>query len=958
MPAALGLLAGCGGGGGGSTGTLVNPQPVGITVTLAPAAALSLNPSATQVFTATIAGTTDTGLTWTVDGVVGGNASDGTLAGSGASRTYTAPAAGTHVVAATSVADATGVGATTVTVVPASGAPSVSLAPAGPVTLPSGGTQAFTATFTGTSSTSVLWAVDGIDGGNATVGSLTGAGTVVTYNAPAAAGTHYVTVTGSDSSVATSAQVVVQAPASLVLAPAGPVSLAIQGSQLFTATVSNAGSSAVTWAVDGVAGGNAAVGTLSGSGSSATYTAPASAGSHTVTATSVAAPAAAASAAVTVRPRLALAPAGPVTVQLAGTQAFTATVTGAASGAVTWTVDGITGGNATTGTIGTGTSATYTAPGAVGTHTVTATSTADPTVSATATVLVQGTVAVTLTPAGTASVSASGSLAFTAAVSGTSNTAVTWSVAGVVGGNASVGTISGSGTSAVYAAPAAAGSHLVTATSNADTGKSASTTVTVVAASGSAAVALACIGPATLVPSGATLCTATVTGAASSAVTWSVDGIAMGNATVGTIRNPLGGNTVLYTAPAATGAHTVTATSSADASAKATLAFTVAAQLVPLPGSVLNVQSSPYNAAGDGSTDDTAAIMKAVTAAIGTGRTVYLPAGTYRINPAANSNVGLRLGSNMTLYLDPAAVLKALPTSTAHYEMIRLASCQNVNICGGTILGNNGDNSIPTPTTIEDGNGIQILDSSNVVVEGLVVGDCFCDGIYVDSGSNITVCKVTAQANRRNGMSIVNGDGIAVIASGFNQSTGSVEVSGGSMINGSGMDLEPNNGDSISNVLIDGCTFDANLWVGLAWGIGANSVASSNTDTIFVVANTVSRNIDGVMAENCSGSAIMDNIVTSNSAYGIYVHDGAQNSVITGNTVTGTGLDGDGAGIECYKDSGAVVDSNSSTGNARYGVLSVNSSNGSITNNVLTGNGSVGLRITNPTNIASSGNTQ
>jgi len=432
----------------------------------------------------------------------------------------------------------------------------------------------------------------------------------------------------------------------------------------------------------------------------------------------------------------------------------------------------------------------------------------------------------------------------------------------------------------------------------------------------------------------------------------------MGNATVGTIRNPLGGNTVLYTAPAATGAHTVTATSSADASAKANLAFTVAARLVPLPGTVLNVRSSPYNAAGDGSSDDTAAIMKAVTAAIGTGGTVYLPAGTYLINPIANSNVGLRLGSNMTLYLDPAAVLKALPTSTAHYEMIRLADCQNVNVCGGTILGNNGDNSIPTPTTLEDGNGIEILGSSNVVVEGTVVADCFCDGIYIGGdSSNVTLCKVTARANRRNGMSLVYGSGIAVIASGFTQNTGSVEVAGESMINGSGMDLEPNSDESISQVLISGCTFTGNYSVGLAWGIGAGSTSNSSTDSVFLVDSTVSGNLDGVMAENCSGSVIMGNTVSGHAGYGIYVHDGASDTVCSGNTVTGTGSDADGAGIECYLDSGAVVDGNTATGNAKYGVLVVGSTNPTVTNNVCTGNGTAGVRITGSTGVTSSGNT-
>src|SRR5579871_4237063 len=65
---------------------------------------------------------------------------------------------------------------------------------------------------------------------------------------------------------------------------------------------------------------------------------------------------------------------------------------------------------------------------------------------------------------------------FTAFVNGTNNTAVTWSVDNVNGGNPTVGAITSAG---LYTAPNSAGTHIVTATSVADTTKSASATVTV-----------------------------------------------------------------------------------------------------------------------------------------------------------------------------------------------------------------------------------------------------------------------------------------------------------------------------------------------------------------------------------------------------------------------------------------------------------------------------------------------
>lgn len=72
------------------------------------------------------------------------------------------------------------------------------------------------------------------------------------------------------------------------------------------------------------------------------------------------------------------------------------------------------------------------------------------------------------------SIPAGGTQGFTATVSGSSNTAVTWA--------ASAGTISGTGSSITYTAPAAAGSYTVTATSAADNSKFATAAVTVTTA--------------------------------------------------------------------------------------------------------------------------------------------------------------------------------------------------------------------------------------------------------------------------------------------------------------------------------------------------------------------------------------------------------------------------------------------------------------------------------------------
>ena len=170
-----------------------------------------------------------------------------------------------------------------------------------------------------------------------------------------------------------------------------------------------------------------------------------------------------------------------VTVHVNATRPFTATVTGGSNTAVIWSAGGVVGGKIIVGTVSS--SGVYTAPPLVPSPTlimITATSVADPTRSASgvATVMPVAATSVTVSPE-SAWMKAGSALQFNPTVSDNSNQKVTWSVNGVVSGNSTVGTISGSGW---YAAPTAAPSSeqvTVTATSVADTTKSGKATVTV-----------------------------------------------------------------------------------------------------------------------------------------------------------------------------------------------------------------------------------------------------------------------------------------------------------------------------------------------------------------------------------------------------------------------------------------------------------------------------------------------
>ncbi|HJV90698.1 MAG TPA: hypothetical protein VJ623_10365, partial [Holophagaceae bacterium] len=144
------------------------------------------------------------------------------------------------------------------------------------------------ATITGVDAPDLIWTVDGVEGGNAAVGTILGTGANVTYMAPDASGTHVVQASlRSNPSKSGSATVEVTAFVAVSITPAG-ATVPLSGSQAFSASVINTSDSGVVWTVDDIPGGNSSVGTLVVAGATATYSAPASAGVHTLKATSTA----------------------------------------------------------------------------------------------------------------------------------------------------------------------------------------------------------------------------------------------------------------------------------------------------------------------------------------------------------------------------------------------------------------------------------------------------------------------------------------------------------------------------------------------------------------------------------------------------------------------------------------------------------------------------------------------
>jgi len=177
----------------------------------------------------------------------------------------------------------TGTGASTAPAAPVAPV-AISISPTS-VALQVSQTQQFSATVSGSTNTAVNWQVNGVTGGNSTVGTISTAGL---YTAPSSVPTGgSVTVTAisaADTTKTASASISIAAAAAPVSVTISPTTVSLSGSQTkqFTATVSGTTNTGITWQVNSVTGGSSSTGTISTSG---LYTAPVLSSSTSVTIT-------------------------------------------------------------------------------------------------------------------------------------------------------------------------------------------------------------------------------------------------------------------------------------------------------------------------------------------------------------------------------------------------------------------------------------------------------------------------------------------------------------------------------------------------------------------------------------------------------------------------------------------------------------------------------------------------
>lgn len=311
--------------------------------------------------------------------------------------------------------------------------------------------------------------------------------------------------------------------------------------------------------------------------------------------------------------------------------------------------------------------------------------------------------------------------------------------------------------------------------------------------------------------------------------------------------------------------------------------------LVPAGAPSFDVKSE--GAVGDGLTDDTAAIQSAITKAIAGAGIVTIPDGTYLVAPATSTDYALTIAGATTLKLSAGAVLKAKPGVSTGAALLFVPG-SNVHIVGGTIRGDRGTHP---GTSDAEGAGVQILAAANVDLDGVTVEDFWTDGIAVDDATNVTLCGVRAEHNRRRGLGASSVEGLTVSNSSFSNTYGIAPAAG--------IVLDAVAGDTIHNVLVRESGAAGNSGGGVR--ITAIDDPSSNAfEMTFSGVRVIGNQGDGFGLVGATGVKILGSSILDNTGDGIDFGDRTKANNASGNTITGNG------GVALHDTTGANEASN------------------------------------------------
>lgn len=195
-----------------------------------------------------------------------------------------------------------------------------------------------------------------------------------------------------------------------------------------------------------------------------------------------------------------------------------------------------------------------------------------------------------------------------------------------------------------------------------------------------------------------------------------------------------------------------------------------------------------YGAMGNGLSDDTSNIQKAINDAAESNRVVFIPKGEYLIN----ADKSLNIKSNTIMIMDIETILHAIPSKSVSNSIIAIIDVSDIYIIGGVL---EGDRYRHLNENGEWGMGIRILGANKIFIKNTKSNHCWGDGYYIGSSTkqnfskDISLINVEANNNRRHNITLISGSNIKI--------TQPKLINADGFILSAGIDIEPNDKNEV-----------------------------------------------------------------------------------------------------------------------------------------------------------------
>lgn len=211
--------------------------------------------------------------------------------------------------------------------------------------------------------------------------------------------------------------------------------------------------------------------------------------------------------------------------------------------------------------------------------------------------------------------------------------------------------------------------------------------------------------------------------------------------------------------------------------------------------------------------DDTARINRGIDfiASLGGGELQLTP-GLYNVSTStAQTRNAIIFRSNVSIRGIGEVKIKLAPNNLTNYGIIHIQNCNNVYAKNLRII---GDSLEHLGTSGTHGMGFNIIESSNVLLDGVQTENCWGDGLYlgtrtlqtITNNKNIVV-KNSYFKGRRNAASLISLENGLFDNCTFSEANGALPMAG--------VDIEPNDTkQTVEKVTFRNCTFQDNANIG------------------------------------------------------------------------------------------------------------------------------------------------